>query len=283
MYLYIIGVAATGVVVGMFVGLSDSPVVGALLPLLFTLIAGGSGLYVVFSGDSGKARLLGTSLVAFTFAVAISAVSAAHYRVFGHVFWATDDKPWIVDDVPNGLPTQAQIDLFEIYLAFQILGIPEEESNIFIKRLKSEVPNFPGELEAATNQLYMTVTKLLDDRKENNSTPKLTSFILTDTRERASYLSALLKSKVVIPTNLITMLTDPTCTSPINPPDESFPDSLRADLDAFYVACARLAHIARSHPSSILADLHNRIEKINKNWPDGRLIPEKQLLHFENR
>lgn len=279
MYIYTIGVAAMGLVIGMFVGLSDSPVIGILLPLLFTLLAGGSGLYVVLSGDSARARLLGSSLAAFAFTVAISAVLAANHRVSGSVFSAIDKKPWIIDDVP----IQEQIDLFEIALAFQFLGIPEKQRTTLIERVKPDPTEFLGTLKAATHQLHQIVGALLIFEKENPKHWDQADISLSQTRERLNRLSALLESHVPIPTNLIKELGDLNCTLPIVPQAKALQSNLRRTLNAFYVACTRLVHIAEAHPSSILADLHNRLKNIGNNWPESRLIPEDQPLHFENR
>ena len=279
MYTYIIGVAAMGIVVGMFVGLSHSPVVGILLPLLFTLLAGGSGLYVVLSGDSAKARLLGGSLVAFAFTVAVAGVLAANVRVSGNVFSFTAEKPWIVDDVP----LQVQLDLFEISLALQMLGILEQERASIIERIKSQIVKFPGELDAATDHFHETVSALLATINQNSETLKVTKISLSQTRERLNRLSALLASPEAIPTNLIKELNNLTCASPTIPQDKTLQGPIRVKLDAFYVACARLKQIAASHPSSILADLHNRLKNIANNWPESHLVSKKPPLYFESR
>ena len=279
MYTYIAGVSAMGIAVGIFVGLSHSPVVGILLPLLFAFLTGGSGLYVVLSGDSAKARLLGGSLVAFAFTVIVASILTANYRVSGSVFGATDKKSWIMKD----LPLQAQIDLFEVSLAFQFLGIPEQERDIFFKRVKSDAAEFRSELNAATVLLNDAVEALLESTDQNGETLKVTRVSLGQTRERLSRLSALLLSHVAIPTNLIKESRDLTCTLPINPQDETHLVRLREQLDAFFVACARLKHIAESHPSNIVADLNNRLKKIGNNWPESRLSTEKPPLYFENR
>jgi hypothetical protein len=58
---YALGSALLGLLIGVSVGLSESPIVAVLVPLLFALLSGGGGFYVAkasYTGDSSFGVLL---------------------------------------------------------------------------------------------------------------------------------------------------------------------------------------------------------------------------------
>lgn len=77
--IYIAGMAVLGAGIGYFVTLSRSPVVGVLLPLLFSLIGGAGGVFLVredLAQKAGQERLgiLGASMVALVGAAILTSV-----------------------------------------------------------------------------------------------------------------------------------------------------------------------------------------------------------------
>ena len=74
---YLIGIGAMGLIIGLLSGISESPIVSVLLPLLFALITAGGNLYIVWGQKaddqdvtrrirSERARFLGSQLVTFS-------------------------------------------------------------------------------------------------------------------------------------------------------------------------------------------------------------------------
>jgi hypothetical protein len=64
---YLAGFGGIGLLTGLFTGMSNSPVVGTVLPLLFSLIVGTGGVYLAsadFSSELGRLRFrfLGVAL-----------------------------------------------------------------------------------------------------------------------------------------------------------------------------------------------------------------------------
>ena len=83
---YVIGLSVVGFVGGFFAGGSGSPVVGVVLPLIFSLIGGASGMFIGkadLSNDADVSRmaLLGLSLLAFSTMLWFGAVSGASSRL----------------------------------------------------------------------------------------------------------------------------------------------------------------------------------------------------------
>jgi hypothetical protein len=71
-----------GAAIGLFVGLSKSPIVGEVLPLLFALIAGSGGLYLVYKEASrDQFKAVGISFLAFIPACAVFALLGALLRL----------------------------------------------------------------------------------------------------------------------------------------------------------------------------------------------------------
>src|SRR4051795_7007636 len=75
---YLVGFASVGLLVGFFAGLSDSPVVSTLLPLILATIGGTGGLYLASfksssAADSARLGLVGKALGLFTLACILAA------------------------------------------------------------------------------------------------------------------------------------------------------------------------------------------------------------------
>ncbi len=82
---YLAGLVVTGVAIGFFAGLSESPVAATLLPLLFTLIAGASGFHffradVATRAGASRLRLAGIALISFMAACMLSSAYTVMVR-----------------------------------------------------------------------------------------------------------------------------------------------------------------------------------------------------------
>jgi hypothetical protein len=82
---YYIGITALGVLIGFLAGGSSTPVVGALLPLLFALVGGASGFYVAkanLTATASRARIaqIGLILTLFSAAVLLATLYGALLR-----------------------------------------------------------------------------------------------------------------------------------------------------------------------------------------------------------
>lgn len=82
---YYFGVGALGLVIGYLIALSASPVVGTVLPLLFSLLGGAGAVYVAkldLRDPQGRAKLnlAGISLFCFALAIIVSSFLTIRYR-----------------------------------------------------------------------------------------------------------------------------------------------------------------------------------------------------------
>lgn len=73
-----IGFGTTGLLIGFVAGLSQTPVVGTLIPLLFTFIGGGSGLIVVRKPE--HSRQVGVALASLAFMCIAGSIWGIHLR-----------------------------------------------------------------------------------------------------------------------------------------------------------------------------------------------------------
>lgn len=77
---FLVGLSSLGLAVGYFVGFSASPVIGVLLPLLFGLIGGGSGIYLSradfdLEKSRQQIRLIGQTCTVFSVSIIISSAT----------------------------------------------------------------------------------------------------------------------------------------------------------------------------------------------------------------
>lgn len=85
MWQYFLGTGALGAVVGYFVAMSNSPVVGTLLPLLFSLVSGAGAIYaakidIKDPNEVGRLKIIGASLSCFAASLFVASAVAVSYR-----------------------------------------------------------------------------------------------------------------------------------------------------------------------------------------------------------
>jgi hypothetical protein len=134
---YLVGLASFGVAIGFFAGLSSTPIVAVLLPLIFGLIGGAGGFYLAqaeISSDQGKVRLrlLGQALAVFSMAVVVATAYAVLVRTGQGV---TSLLPAI--DTPQapvkeafdfrGIAPDRSLALVALRKRLQVLGATSEE------------------------------------------------------------------------------------------------------------------------------------------------------------
>jgi hypothetical protein len=124
--IYIIGMAVLGAGIGYFVTLSRSPVVGILLPLLFSLIGGAGGVFLArqdLTQKAGRERLgiLGASIVALVGAAILTSI-----LVFSRNTRSVNPE---LTEVPGykALAPDEQYTVLEMRMMATLLGATEKE------------------------------------------------------------------------------------------------------------------------------------------------------------
>jgi len=105
---YLGGLACVGVAVGLFAGLSYTPIVATLLPIVFGLVAAGGGYY--FSNqvvDPARARLLGFGLIAFVVPTIVAVLIGISIRTQVGIF---DMRPRLFTPAPSRVAEVAKVD-----------------------------------------------------------------------------------------------------------------------------------------------------------------------------
>lgn len=136
---YAFAVAALGAVIGFFAVLSDSPIVAVLLPLLFGLIAGASGIYVSrtdISQRAGRRHLgyLGACIIMFLVGLLGAAVPTLLYRI----------APLTPDLARraafSGNDAQLMLDLVELRRVSALLGVSDDERDRILRAAEGASP-----------------------------------------------------------------------------------------------------------------------------------------------
>jgi hypothetical protein len=100
---FYIGTGLLALVVGVLIGVSSSPVVGVVVPLLFALLTAGGGLYVILGKDGEatssphsrvkRASFMGKQLVTFALGLAPGLWGGVWVKVHGDTVWQPDMEP----------------------------------------------------------------------------------------------------------------------------------------------------------------------------------------------
>lgn len=138
---YLMGLGTFGIAIGFFAGLSSTPIIAVLLPLIFGLIGGAGGFYLAqadISTDQGQRRLglLGQALAVFSLAVVVATAYAVLVRTGQGV---TSLLPAI--DTPKapvketfdftGIAPDHSLALVALRRRLQVLGAtPEEQEQV---------------------------------------------------------------------------------------------------------------------------------------------------------
>src|SRR3954468_8421022 len=148
---YLAGFASVGLLVGFFAGLSDSPVVSTLLPLILATIGGTGGLYLASfksssAADSARLGLVGKALGLFTLACVLAACYGISIRKDAKVasFVPGFRERAVSGGPPPPLPTNPEltgdqlVSLAATRAQLDILGVPGPEQSRVLDRLTAE-------------------------------------------------------------------------------------------------------------------------------------------------
>lgn len=124
---YVLGISIVGLACGFFTGGSSTPVVSTILPLLFALVAGSSGLYIATANlnepfASWRMLWLGRLFVVFGFACLLGAFGGIYARL-------ATTQPAQADDLlrfGKG-STRDQVELAALRSKLRILGLTRNE------------------------------------------------------------------------------------------------------------------------------------------------------------
>lgn len=129
---YIIGIGFIGIAVGYFVALSNSPVIATLIPLIFGLLGGSSGLLLVRINSNEessytKLKYIGISFIVFSVAVISSSwyaleISSRHTNFSEYSLSIEDIKP------------DFTLDLLVLRKKMQLLGATSHEQKVVLNK-----------------------------------------------------------------------------------------------------------------------------------------------------
>src|SRR4051794_4053386 len=146
---YLIGFGSVGLLVGFFAGLSDSPVVSTLLPLILATIGGTGGLYLASfksssAADSARLGLVGKALGLFTLACILAACYGISIRKDAKVASFIPGFRERPASGPPALPASAEltgdqlVSLAATRAQLEILGVPAAEQSRVLDKLTAE-------------------------------------------------------------------------------------------------------------------------------------------------
>jgi hypothetical protein len=123
---YVAGLAVVGLASGFFAGASHAPIVGTLLPLLFALVGGTSGIYVINADLSDTAtavrlRWLGRAIGVFGVACLIGSAAGISLRLH----YEHPDGAGLLQLWHGG--TQDGIELAALRKKLQMIGVSKDE------------------------------------------------------------------------------------------------------------------------------------------------------------
>lgn len=140
--LFLISYTATGFAAGYFTGMSESPVVATLLPLLFGLIGSGGVILLVKadlsqSGSPGRVRVLATAGAVFALACMFGAVFGSSVRSgvgLENYLPTWKGRGPKTTEAMQKMPTQEAVSYFVLKTKLQALGASDEETKQILER-----------------------------------------------------------------------------------------------------------------------------------------------------
>jgi len=176
---YLVATAFLGAGTGLFTGISTSPVVGVLLPLLFGLLGGAGGLYVATLDLEQRAaqlkiRTLGTvvtTLMAALIPCAIYGVmlrtGAALASFVPHLDAGESDAP-VITVVRDADPT-VSLELILLRRRLDILGASRSEENAILEAAQRRASPFTKEAVVALLHRIRTVARQAADTLDRSA------------------------------------------------------------------------------------------------------------------
>jgi hypothetical protein len=177
---YLMGFAGIGLLTGLFTGMSNSPVVATLLPLLFSLIVGTGGAYLAsadFRSELGRLRfrLIGVALTSFSVTCLAASLYGVSLRTGSTLyeflpFRTADSDPAPLPD-PSRLPPAHAMRLAILRAELEAIGVPTKEQSLLLARFVS-LPESkssiymrldPSEILTATTAMAAALQREFDD------------------------------------------------------------------------------------------------------------------------
>jgi hypothetical protein len=159
---YLCGLLVVGFVAGFFAGLSQTPVVGVLLPLLFALVGGTGGLYLAnanFDSTVGLHRmsLLGRALCAFSLACLAGAGGGIIVRVVpSHLSSNSESIGQAIGEEALKLKPDEVLQLLALRERLSLLGLSWEESKNVLKIAVGEINDATRAVSAEKMQITLS-------------------------------------------------------------------------------------------------------------------------------
>lgn len=177
---YVGGLSIIGLTSGFFAGASHTPIIGTLLPLLFALIGGASGLYIAnadWSAAASENRVLwlGRALAGFGLACLIGSATGIALRLHFEESYRGNE----ITQLSNAR-TQEQLQLVALRTKLRLLGVSHDEETAILsaamralRDAATDIP--PGQLQEVltrSRQLKTELQALRDnDAKTGGTTP----------------------------------------------------------------------------------------------------------------
>lgn len=135
---FIFGMASLGVLIGLFVAWSASPIAQIALPLIFGIIGGASGFSVTTMdvtkpNNISKLKLLGQSLAAFSLACMVGVVVGFAIKP---TLIAFDSPRHNIELVGDGKP-ETIVKAIVLRKKLELLGASEDEIEILLSHIKA--------------------------------------------------------------------------------------------------------------------------------------------------
>jgi hypothetical protein len=152
------GFAATGLLIGLVAGLSETPVVGTLIPLLFTIIGGGSGFFVVKRPE--QSRQVGVALVSLASMCILGSIWGIHLRqgvpikCFVTICSSVSYEPTSAMRLPPDLPDRKRN-------AVELAGFAVLRSELEMMKLSKDERERIYKAAVADNQAFYSTTDIL--------------------------------------------------------------------------------------------------------------------------
>jgi hypothetical protein len=162
---YVIGLAVVGATAGYFAGLSDSPVVATLLPLLFGLIGGSSGLLLLVKSASRHTRhqlnIVGKALILFCIPCVVASILAVSARTGAAISEFLPSLTRASGSSGLGSGSSSDIDLRLALLDAKLAGLGVDASS-----RRTVVQKAASELEGKTDSNVRSDLELLKLKAE---------------------------------------------------------------------------------------------------------------------
>lgn len=150
---FIVGFGLLGVAIGYFVGFSATPVIGILLPLLFALIGGFGGVYLLTKGNLGSPQVkqqlnfMGKLYLVFSLCIIFSSAIALYLQKPN-----SNKGVLLIPFIENTTPKDA-FKLLALRLRLEVLGASEEEQKYILSKSSTYITYGPSSNDEITKYL----------------------------------------------------------------------------------------------------------------------------------